>query len=261
MTLHRSALLNGPGTYSAAQSIQVDSDTYAPGAVPNGVAGRMEWVPDPLGQRGTVLRCQLGAWTAESGIYGNRSEINFPNEPVSPGSAATRWYRWWMMIPSVGFDASDRYFSVAQIHDEPDGGDLGRWPNMLLYAGMGELLVMLPRTNPPADGDSGSRVAATYPLVRDRWMQVTLGTNLSQEANGWFEISIDGDLILKEYGHATQYVDVIGPWHKLGLYNIFKHATPASGVIATAYYSACEHHTPPFSVGAYTIPARQGGGD
>ena len=142
MTLLRSAPLNGPGSYSAAQSIQVDSFTAAPGAVPNGVAGRMEWVADPLGQRGTVLRCQLGAWTPESGTYGNRSEINFPNETVTAGNAAPRWYKWSFMVPSSPFDAADRYFCIAQIHDEPDGGDGARFPNFILYAGMGDWLVI-----------------------------------------------------------------------------------------------------------------------
>ncbi len=257
MTLLRSAPLNGPGTYSEAQSVQVDSDTYAPGAVPSGVAGRMEWVNDPLGQRGTVLRCQLGAWTAESGIYGNRSEINFPSETVTPGSAAPRWYKWSFMVPSSPFIADDRYFCIAQIHDEPDGGDGARWPNFILYAGAGELLVMLPKVNPPTDGDAGSRVAARYPLVRDRWYDIQLGANLSQEATGWLEVIIDGDLVLKERNHATAYVDVVGPWHKLGVYNIFKHATPADGIIAAVYFTACEHHTPPYAPGATSITSAQ----
>lgn len=257
MTLLRSAPLNGPAGYSAAQSIQTDSLTYAPGAVPNGVAGRMEWVADPLGERGTVLRCQLGAWTAESGGYGNRSEINFPNETVTAGNAAPRWYKWSCMIPLSGFIADDRYFSIAQIHDEPDGGDGGRWPNFILYAGMGELLVMLPRTNPPTDGDSVGRVAARYPLVRDRWMDIQLGVNLSLETTGWIDLIIDGKLVLRERNHGTAYDDVVGPWHKLGVYNIFKHAAPASGIIAAVYFSACEHHTPPYAPGATRVKSVQ----
>lgn len=257
MTLLRSAPLNGPASWTAAQSIQTDSLTYAPGAVPNGVAGRMEWVADPLGQRGTVLRCQLGAWTAESGVYGNRSEINFPNETVTAGNAAPRWYKWACMVPSSGFIADDRYFCIAQIHDEPDGGDGVRWPNFILYAGMGELLVMLPRTNPPTDGDSVARVAARYPLVRDRWMDIQLGVNLSIETTGWIELIIDGNLVLRERGHGTAYDDVVGPWHKLGVYNILKHATPASGIIATAYFTGCEHHTPPYAPGATKVQSVQ----
>lgn len=258
MTLLRSAPFNGPGGYAAAQSIQTDSFTYAPAAVPDGVPGRVEWVADPLGQRGTVLRCQLGAWTAESGTYGNRSEINFPPEAVTAGNAAPRWYRWAVMVPSGdAFQADDRYFCIAQIHDDPDGGDGARWPNFLLYAGIGELLVMLPRVHPPADGDSGSRVAARYPLVRDRWMEIQLGVNLSMETTGWMELVIDGVLVLREWGHGTAYDDAAGPWQKLGIYNIFKHSTPPSGVIAAAYFSGCEHHIPPYPPGATVAQSGQ----
>lgn len=258
MTLLLSAPLGGPGGYAEAQSIQTDSFTYAPGAVPDGVPGRMEWVPDPLGQRGTVLRCQLGAWTAESGTYGNRSEINFPSEPVTAGNAAPRWYRWSCMVPSgSAFQADDRYFCIAQIHDDPDAGDGARWPNFSLYAGIGELLVMLPRVHPPTDGDAGSRVAGRYPLVRDRWMDIQLGVNLSLETTGWIEVIIDGNLVVREWGHGTAYNDVAGPWHKLGVYNIFKHATPPTGIIATAYFSACEHHAPPYAPGATAVQSVQ----
>lgn len=257
MTLIRSASLNGPGSWNAAQSVQVDSPTYTPSAIPNGVSGRMDWVSDPTGQCGTVLRSQLGAWTAESGIYGNRSEINFPSEPVSVGNPVCRWYKWAMMIPSEGFVATDRYFSVAQVHEQPDGGDGARWPNFVLYAGAGELRLMLPKVNPPADGDPASRVAARYPLVLDRWMNLQIGINLSIESGGWIEFSIDGNLVLKEYTHGTHYDDVVGPWFKLGIYNIFKHETPGEGVIARAYYTANEHHGPPFSAGAYVVSSMQ----
>lgn len=252
MTIIRSAPLDGSaGAWTAAQSIQVDSDTWAPSSILGGVVGRMEWVLDPLGQRGTVLRSQLGP--DPGATYGNRSEINFPSEPVAVGSPICRWAKWSCMVPADTFIADDRYFVIAQIHDKPDGGDGGRWPNFILYAGAGELLVMLPKVNPPTDGDAGSRVAARYPLVRDKWMDIQLGINLSIEGGGWIELSIDGNLVLKEYTHGTAFDDLVGPWFKLGVYNIFHHSTPTAETIARAYYSACEHHEPPYAPGALSV--------
>lgn len=116
---------------------------------------------------------------------------------------------------------------------------------------------MLPRVHPPTDGDAGSRVAGRYPLVRDRWMDIQLGVNLSLETTGWIEVIIDGNLVVREWGHGTAYNDVAGPWHKLGVYNIFKHATPPTGIIATAYFSACEHHAPPYAPGATAVQSVQ----
>lgn len=249
MTLVRSLPLNG--AWGDTQALQTESQTVAASAYPHGLPGALEWVSDPLGQRGTVMRSTVLPYT--TGTYGNRSELYCTPEPVAVGTRCNRWYRWSMLIQSSEWVMSDRYVSVMQIHDEPDGGDGVRWPNLILYAGAGELRVMLPRVNPPTDGDSTSRVAAVMPLPLDRWFDVLVGVNLSIESDpGWWCIVADGRLLLREQAHGTAYDDVDGPIFKLGLYNIFKHTTPEGGApIARAYYTACEHHEAPFAPGAW----------
>ena len=255
MTLLRDMPLNGPGSWYSGSQIQIDSTSYNPPDVPNGVPGYMDWVSDPLGQRGTVLRSQVGAYV--SGSFGPRSEINMPNEPLASGSPVCRSYRWAMMVPSAGMlNDSPRAIVVAQIHDNPDGGDGARWPIMVMWVTGDELQLMLPRVNPPTDGDAGSRVAASVRGIRDRWMDIQFSINLSIEATpGWLEWIVDGVLIHRETCHGTAYDDAIGPWHKLGCYNISKYTD--AGVIGTAYYTACQHHAPPYSTGPVAAISRQ----
>jgi hypothetical protein len=165
MALVRSLPLNGPGAWGDTVALQTEAGNQSPGSNPNGLPGVLEWVADPLGQRGTVLRATLIPWV--SGALGNRAEIYTAAEPVAVGTRCNRWYRWSMMIPSAEFNAADRYFSVMQIHDNPDGGDPARWPNLVMYAGAGELQLIVPHTNPPTDtGDSTGRVAGREPVHR-----------------------------------------------------------------------------------------------
>lgn len=255
MTLIRSLPLNG--LWGDTQALQTETQTVAASAYPNGLPGAIEWVVDPMGARGTVMRSTLLPYS--SGPYGNRSELYCSPEPVSAGVRCNRWYKWSMLIDSSEWLMTDRYVSVMQIHDEPDIGDGARWPNLIIYAGAGELRVMLPRINPPTDGDSTSRVAAAIPLPLDRWFDVQVGVNLSQESEqGWWCITADNKLMLREQQHGTAYVDVDGPIFKLGLYNIFKHTTPAGDApIARAYYTACEHHEAPYAPGTFDVLSYQ----
>jgi hypothetical protein len=68
----------------------------------------------------------------------------------------------------------------------------------------------------------------------------------------------DGRLMLREENHGTAFDDVTGPNFKLGLYNIFKHATPVGTTpIARAYFTACEHHEAPFAPGKWAAVSEQ----
>ena len=254
MTVLSSGALNGIGSWPADCQIQVDAVSYNPGEVPDGIPGRMDWVPDPLGQRGTVLRSTVHTYV--SGSTGPRSEINQVTEPINHASlsAVMRWYKWDMMIPGdTSGLTSDQFFVVAQIHDKPDGGDGDAWPNMVMYVSGDELQLMLGRVDPPTRGDAASRVAASFPLVRDRWMTIQYGTNLAVNSAGNLEWIVDGKLIHRENGHGTAFDDVAGPWHKIGTYNITKITRSDGLPVARAYYTALSRNSPPYAPGALAI--------
>jgi hypothetical protein len=254
VTVLSSGALNGPGTWPTDCAIQIDTVSYAPAAVPNGIPGFMDFVDDPLGQRGKVLRSTV--YTHVSGSTGPRCEINQVNEPINTASLSpvTRWYKWDMMIPSETFGlTSAQSYVVSQVHDTTDGGDGDAWPNMIMYVSGNELQLMLGRVNPPTRGDAASRVAASYPLVRNQWMTIQYGTNLAVDAAGSIDWIIDGKLIHRENGHGTAFDDVVGPWHKIGSYNIFKITRTDGLPIGRAYYTALSRNSPPYAPGALSI--------
>lgn len=259
MTVLRAITLDGtgPNGWGDVRAIQKNpiavpdvKATFTPAERPTGIPGYHDFVADPLGQRGVVFRSSLDAYDGIDS-YGNRSEIYCTEEPVRVGTPITRLYEYSVMIPDeYEFRAADRYFVIQQIHDEPDGGDGVRWPPMIMYAGKGEFLVMLPKIDPPTDGDASSRVAGYYPMQRNRWYDVRVAVRLSIAAvAGFIEVTIDGNRIVREWFHGTSYDDAEGPQFKLGLYNIFKHTTDVapSGKIARAYFSRCTHHSEPFA--------------
>lgn len=255
MELLRTMTLDGTGIYrwgDGTRGLQVVPpippriySTEIPKNLPNGWPGYIEFVEDPLGQRGTVFMSSIDPSPAIP--LNNRSEIYSFSEPVRRGSQITRVYAYGVMVPPDDeFIATDRLFSIQQLHDAPDPGDAPRWPNMVLMAGAGEFQVMLPLVNPPTQ-DPRHRTAGVYPLIRNKWHDVRVHMNLSVENDGWLKVYIDDNVVVQEKGHPTQYDDIEGPNFKLGVYNIYKHSTDfnsRTGKIARAYYSTCWHYAP-----------------
>ena len=255
MTLLRTMTLDGTGLYrwgDGTKALQrtpvVPPDTHstvAPKNKVNGWSGYIEFVQDPLGERGTVMLSSVDPSTPV--LKNNRSEIYSFSEPAKKGSPAVRVYSYGVMVPSDSeFVAPDRFFSIQQLHDMPDPGDGARWPNMILMAGAGEFRVYLPLINPPAQ-DPMNRIAGRYPLTRNKWYDVSVHINISVEDDGWLKVYIDDNIIVDESGHATHYDDAEGPNFKLGVYNIFGHKekyNPQTGKIASAYFSNCWHYAP-----------------
>lgn len=255
MTLLRTKTLDGTGIYrwgegtKALQRTPVFPPDVYPTVVPknrvNGWTGYIELVPDPLGERGTVMLSSVDP--SPISVPNNRSEIySFP-EPASRLAPVTRVYAYGVMIPSEDeFSARDRQFSIQQIHDSPDPGDPLRWPIMIIMAGAEEFQVKLPLVNPP-DEHQMHRTAGVYRLTMNKWYDISVHIRLSVENDGWVQVFIDDNMIVDEKGHATQYDDVEGPHFRLGMYNIWKHKTdfnPKTGKIARAYFSNCWHYGP-----------------
>lgn len=228
------------------------NNSFTPSAKPEGFPGYLSVVPDPQNEKGLVLESALDAYDGIE-TYGNRSEIYCSEEPVRSSTPILRKYEYDVLIPGKEvFIADDRFFSIQQIHDEPDSGDGARWPNMVMYAGREEFRVMLPKIHPPADGNAANRIAGVAPIIRNHWHTIQVVIKLSMETDGFIEVYVDNRRIVREWQHGTAYNDVEGPNFKLGLYNIFKHTSNvgADGKIAKAYFSACRHYDFTFSIDA-----------
>lgn len=145
---------------------------------------------------------------------GQRAEITAPADPVGE-----RWYSFEFFIPRE-FDTRGSLFSVMQIHDTPDIADGGKFPNFLLTVEDGNVGVYVPNSNLPAEAANARRVG-TAPLVKGRWMTGCLHVNWQANNTGFREFFLDRVTLFREYNVGTHYVDSIGPYFKLGLYDAF----------------------------------------
>lgn len=247
MSLLRDIPLNGSwsGLSTSGAVLQTDPGLFNILDNPGSVPGYMDFVPDPLGQRGTVMKSSVDSFAYPTpgnpdGTTGNRSEFYCPSEPVSAGVTCERWYKFGLLFTSEWGGADNRLFSVMQMHDKPDAGDNPRWPNLMLLADGDDLQPAVPKTDPPAE-DVSRRYIGSAPLVKNKWIDVVLHVRWSQEAaTGLFEMFVSGVPIFREIRRANAFVDAYGPQFKLGVYNTYKHT--GSGKICACYYSAVKHY-------------------
>jgi hypothetical protein len=156
---------------------------------------------------------------------GQRAEIQ-----AAPDPNAERWYSWKMMIPLDWIDSAD--MTLMQIHDSPDNGDPARSPNFVLSTWGGLLKYTIPAAELPAENNNGSTFSAG-PLVKGHVYECCLHVNWQPNGFGFRELFIDKVPIFRQYNIGTHYVDVVGPYFKLGVYN---HGHVAGFGIRTAYY-------------------------
>lgn len=197
-------------------------------ASPSGVAGRLEIVADPIGQRGNVMMSRLFETDAPVSA-GQRSEI----ADVASG-LSEYWYSWKMMLGDDWGSFSEP-FSLMQLHDTPDGGDPANAPNFLLAILSGHLRGIIPDQTLPADGSTLRRVGSTA-VEALRWYDCCVHVNWKQSGvAGFREFFIDGVPIWRQFNVVTEYVNVVGPFLKLGVYDGL--AATDGWVQRTAYYS------------------------
>lgn len=264
MTVLRTIPLAGSfaGLSDGFQVIQTDAGAYTPAQAAGGVPGYMDWVSDPAGQRGTVLRSSVDSFAFPTpgnpdGVNGNRSEFFTDVEPVSAGVPVERWYSWHMLIGEGWSGAVGRRYCVMQIHDTPDGGDASRWPNLKLLADDAWIDCTLPAATMPAESVS-YRSAGAVKITPGQWMRFALRAVWSIEAaTGSLDLFANGAPIVRERGKATSYSDTVGPYFKLGVYNTFKH----TGARCSAYFSQVQHYSAPETygtgVGALSVRSMQ----
>ena len=208
MPLHASFPLD---SFAGVPSLQANGTQTTGNSSPAGVPGRLEIVDDPLGQRGRVMRATLFETDANTAGY-QRSEIAF-----SPDSLGEWWHSWWFMLDETWTDL-DTPFIVQQIHDTPDGGDGQKGPNFLTNILTGHLRVIVPAEVLPTESGNLRR-GGCIGVQNRRWYHCCLHVIWSTTGTGLRELFVDGVPIHRENSLPTQYVDVVGPYLKLGVYD------------------------------------------
>ena len=212
-------------TFASIFQIQAAGLNVSGNDYPQGIPGYLDIVQDPLGQRGMVMRTTAHDTDADTSA-GQRSEIRTSSQVVGE-----YWYRWKFMLPADW--VSDRLFTIMQIHETQDGGDANRYPNFELMAGIGEIYAYVPAATLPTEDITGVRVGS-FDLQREHWYDVCLHVNWQTNGTGFRELFVDSMPVFKQFGVATHYVDVTGPYLKLGVYDYY-HGTGWGQ--RTAYYS------------------------
>ena len=204
-------------SFAGVYQLQAMNQFPAGDVQPNGIAGSLEIIN---GVMVSTIRD-----TDPETASGIRAEIQAP-----PEANAERWYYWEMMVPTSFDDAQE--FTLMQIHDTPDGGDPNRAPNFVLTVQLGQLRVVLPSAVLPAENNTGKTIYGVD-LIKGKWYKCCLHVDWQPNATGFRELFIDGVPVIRQMNTPTHYVDVVGPYFKLGVYN---HRHVASFGVRTAYY-------------------------
>lgn len=173
------------------------------------IPGVMDLVSDPLGG-GVVMRSRAtGADTPISG--GIRSEMQGP----AALPAGEYWYLVDLLIPS-DFDASDRHWALAQLHDSPDGGDAIKYVNGLLLLKGGHLMFTA-AGDAPNENQTG-KYLCIVPALRGQWQRWVIQAVWSQTKTGILRGWRNNEQVFCSVG-PNAYPDVNGPYLKAGVYD------------------------------------------
>lgn len=207
------------GTFANSTQVYLQADglEYTNAQMPDGLANN-------LTIENGVLVSTMRA-TDEYTYFGHRADISWP-----PDTRAEYWYTWSVMIPPSWADY-DKRIVLAQIHDRNDVGDPSQAPNFALYADNRELTAVVPESIYPtaiADGVPKGGI----PFVLGQWYECCLHANW-QISGGFREFFINRIPIFREFGVATEYDNVLGPYLKIGLYDGYHWGDFG---VKTAYY-------------------------
>lgn len=135
------------GTWLGAQlGIWYETSAWAQDNVPSAswAPRRIQQVPDPLGQMGTVFKKSLlvGDRPAQASFpTPKRSELSYTATLQSPG--VTYWMTWDVYIPDPWVVDADglRPITIMQVHDTLDAGEAGRGPWFSMELERDELII------------------------------------------------------------------------------------------------------------------------
>lgn len=208
--------------------IQANGSSGTTGSTnPNGIAGRLEIVPDPTGVRGNVMMSRLYETDTPVASY-QRSEI-----ANSASQFSEYWYSWKMMLGN-DWPTLNEPFSLMQLHDTPDGGDSVKTPNFLVAVLSGHFRAIVPDTLPAENQVFNRRGSVGADLMR--WHDFCVHINWTKSGTAGFrELFVDGVPIYREINVVTSYDDVVAPFLKLGVYDGLSAAD--GWAQRTAYFS------------------------
>ncbi len=192
-------------SFSGVNQLQANGTVVSGNSSPSGVVGRLEIING-------VMCATVNSGDMQTSL-GHRSEIRAQNDVIGEF-----WYTWDMLIPTSW--ESDIAMSVMQIHDSPDGGDNPRFPNFLLTVEDDSLVVLVPSATLPTEGVNGTRVAVES-LQKGQWLNFCLHVSWQTSTTGFRELFINKTPVYKQFGIATHYTDINGPYLKLGVYDYY----------------------------------------
>lgn len=176
------------------------------------IPGFLEINEAPDGSLALMAYVSVGDMDTYGGI---RAEIDYQSE-----AAAERWYLWEMFHPT-GFNTDD-VLTFMQVHDSPDDGeDPVKYPNFEFMTQGGYVFCTVP-INCPSEASSNHRFPTQkrVPLVTGRWVTCAVHANWADDSSGFLECFYDGNLVAREWSRACGYSDAVGPYWKLGIYDI-----------------------------------------
>lgn len=174
------------------------------------IPGYLDIVTAPDGQ--TAMRSRITG--SDALTYGGiRSEVDWTPD------TGERWYVFDVYLPHFVDDGVQ--FSFMQIHDSPDGGESPvKFPNFEFTVQDGNIVCLVPLST-PSEATSSSREIARFPGTFGRFVKCTLHVNWATDSTGWLEVYYDGYKVAQEWSRASGYSDAVGPYIKLGLYDLF----------------------------------------
>ena len=139
-----------------------------------------------------------------------RSEIVLGTFPTGAGE-------YWSTCDFKYDWDTDKNVAIGSWYATPDSGDGLKYVPIGFRIRYSALVIEVP-IDPPTEG-IGSKAIASAPIVRNRWYSLCVHANLQPNNKGFREVFLDKAPIVREYGIPTAYVDVVGPYFKMGPYD------------------------------------------
>lgn len=151
----------------------------------------------------------------------NSNSWDASNSIIKDLDGSEYWYCWDMFIPEDFGTGSE--FTLMQIHDTPDSEDPIPFPNFLFLTDGVEAVALVPDDAPnkvPQQGRSIGRL----PLIKGRWTTCCLHVRWDSTPparTAFIEVIYDGVSMCKEFARANHFDDILGPYMKVGLYDVY----------------------------------------
>lgn len=171
----------------------------------SGPVSGIDYVQDPLGQRGLVARmtCRAGQALWNNGWRAAATCISSPY--------GVRVYHRSVLL-AADWDGDWPYTIVLQNHGNDSTAQWGRPPcfEMSCCGPAHRCFVRMwsrtdPRANPPDISGVVQRLLWSGYLDLTKWLDVTINVNWQYDSTGWFELYIDGKMVAGFTGAGTAF--------------------------------------------------------